>query len=527
MSHAVRPDALLVGAEELENLSTRYLAAVLRQRGFSVQLAAFSAADELEAVVRQAQSAQPRLIGLSVIFQYRAPEFLRLAAKLRQCLPTTHITMGGHFPTFAAKELLQDFPALDSVVRGEGELTLVELLQQLGHPEHWPRIAGLSFRGADGPIENPARPLVKDLDSIPWPARDTPPNHHLGVGYSPILGSRGCHRDCAFCSIRSFYSTSRGAWQRFRSVADLVDEMEMLYKRFGVRFFVFNDDEWFPAGRARYGRVDALEAELSRRQLHLIMSIKCRADDVEEDLFHQLLRMGVVRAYVGIESGSDHGLRTLNKHTTVADNRHALEILHQVGMLADFGMIIFDPDSTVEDTRANLAFLREMGGEGQAPLSFGRMEVYAGTPIMHRLHREGRLSGNYLAWNYTIPDPLVEMLWRLVITTLRHRQYHNDGLARQCSIAYYELMMYRHLHTDRYDPALGECLRDMVARVNNHSLSMFEEMFAFVLHEDIRDAPLVNRHAADWAGHINLFDMELEPQLSNWRERVQRSVGSR
>ena len=73
--------------------------------------------------------------------------------------------------------------------------------------------------------------------------------------------------------------------------------------------------------------------------------------------------MGVVRAYVGVESGSDHSLRTLNKHTTVAQNRRALEVLHRVGMLADFGLIFFDPDSTVEDIRANLDFLREMAGE--------------------------------------------------------------------------------------------------------------------------------------------------------------------
>ena len=205
--------------------------------------------------------------------------------------------------------------------------------------------------------------------------------------------------------------------------------METLYHRFGVRFFVFNDDEWFPPGKARYARMDELEARTEAAQARVIMSIKCRADDVDEDLFRRLLDLGVVRAYVGVESGSDHSLRTLNKHTTVAQNRRALEMLHRVGMLADFGLIFFDPDSTVEDVRANLDFFREMGGEGQAPLSFGRMEVYAGTPILDRLQREGRLTGNYMAWNYTIADPRVEMLFRLMIATMRHRHYDNSGWA--------------------------------------------------------------------------------------------------
>jgi radical SAM superfamily enzyme YgiQ (UPF0313 family) len=524
-------DVLLVGAEELENLGTRYLAAVLRQHGYSVELAAFSTSDDTGAVVRQAKLARPRLIGLSVIFQYRAPEFLALAGELRRALPEAHMTMGGHFPTFAARELLgarsgiaPDLPVLDSVVRGEGELTTLELVQTLDEPEAWADILGLSFRRAGQVIDNPPRPLMANLDDLPFPARDSPPQHHLGVGYSPIVGSRGCYRDCAFCSIRSFYGSGQGRTQRFRGVPDLVDEMELLYHRFGVRFFVFNDDEWFPAGRARYARVTALEAELQGRGLDVIMSIKCRADDVEEDLFRRLLNMGVVRAYVGVESGSDHSLQTLNKGTTAAQNRRALEVLHRVGMLADFGLIIFDPDSTLDDIRANLDFLRDMGGEGQAPLSFGRMEVYAGTPILARLQGEGRLAGDYLAWNYVIPDPRIEMLWRLAIATMRQRHYDNQGLGKQCSVAYYELMIYKYLHPTRYDPMLGEALRDIVARVNKHSLATFEEMFDFTRHQDIRNPALVNDQAAAWATRVNLFDLKMNAELMDWRAQVARQI---
>ena len=517
-------DVLLIGAEELENLGTRYLAAVLRERGYAVDLAAFSTPDDRDAVVWRARRSQPRLIGLSLIFQYRAREFLKLAAELRRVLPCAHITMGGHFPTFASRELLRDFPVLDSVVRGEGEYTLLELVQQLESPSTWGGIQGLSFRRGGHIVLNPARPLIQDLDTLPFPARDTPPQHDLGIGFAPILGSRGCCRECAFCSIHSFYGSSRGSIQRFRSVPNLVDEMEALHHLYGVRFFVFNDDEWFPAGRGRYARVRALDAELRQRKMDVIISIKCRADDVEPDLFRQLMDLGVARAYVGVESGSDHSLQRMNKHATVAQNRRALEILHRVGMLADFGLIIFDPGSTIEDIRANLDFLRDTGGAGQAPLSFGRMEIYAGTPILDRLLSQGRLTGNYLAWNYTIPDPRVEMLWRLMYATMRHRHYDNDGLSKQCSMAYYELMIYRYLHSDRYDPALGEALRDIVARVNCHSLDTFEEMFDFTLHENIRSVTLVNDQAALWASRINLFDLRLEAELADWRKQVAQRV---
>ena len=517
-------DVLLVGAEELENLSTRYLAAVLRQHGYSVELASFSTADEMDAVVEYALSAQPRLVGLSIIFQYRAPEFLELAAELRNALPEAHITTGGHFATFAAADLLRDYAALDSVVRGEGELTLLELVRRLDSPETWHTILGFSFRRDGRVVENPPRPLIADLDSLPFPARDTPPQHHLGIGFSPIVGSRGCFRDCAFCSIHSFYGASQGPLQRFRSVPNLVDEMDMLYHNYGVRFFVFNDDEWFPSGPARLARTAALERELRQRKLDLIMSIKCRADDVVEDLFRRLMDMGVVRAYVGVESGSDHSLRTLNKRTTVAQNRQALEVLHRVGMLADFGLIFFDPDSTVEDVRANLDFFHAMAGQGQAPLSLGRMEVYAGTPILERLQSQGRLTGNYMAWNYQISDPRVEMLFRLMYAAMRHRHYANDGAAKQCSIACYELTMANYLVLTRADLALADQLRQIVARVNNHSLGVLEEMLELVLHENIYDANLINDQAAGWASRVNLFDLQALADLEAWRAKLEQSV---
>jgi hypothetical protein len=161
-----------------------------------------------------------------------------------------------------------------------------------------------------------------------------------------------------------------------------------------------------------------------------------------------------------------------------------------------------------------------MAGQGQAPLSFGRMEVYAGTPILDRLQREGRLSGKYLAWTYEISDLRVEMLFRLMIATMRRRHYDNDGLAKQCSIACYEWTMYGYLHREGEDSELGRRLREIVARVNNHSLAMLEEMFDFVQRENIHGVRSVNDRAADWATRINLFDLGTGAELANWKAQL-------
>ena len=130
-------DVLLVGAEELENLGTRYLAAVLRQHGYTVQLAPFSTEAEAGAVLETARQLRPRLVGLSIIFQYRAPEFLRLAAGIREtCHPRTS-PAAATSPASPTPSCWTMPPDLDSVVRGEGEETLTELVRGLDARDSW------------------------------------------------------------------------------------------------------------------------------------------------------------------------------------------------------------------------------------------------------------------------------------------------------------------------------------------------------------------------------------------------------
>ncbi len=103
---------------------------------------------------------------------------------------------------------------------------------------------------------------------------------------------------------------------------------------------------------------------------------------------------------------------------------------------------------------------------------------------------------------------------------MRHRLYDNDGLGKQCFIAYYELTMYKYLRRGQAEPMLIHQLRDIVARVNNHSLTLLEDMLDFTLHENIYDAKLVNGRAAEWASRVNLFDMQTQVELLNWRAQV-------
>ena len=122
---------LLVGAELEENLALRYLAAALEKRGHRASFATFDRASDGPTVLDAVARETPDVVGMSMTFQFRAHEFGALASSLREHGFRGHVTVGGHFPTFAWREVLDAFPAVDSVVRHEGEVTLPELCATL------------------------------------------------------------------------------------------------------------------------------------------------------------------------------------------------------------------------------------------------------------------------------------------------------------------------------------------------------------------------------------------------------------
>jgi len=394
--------------EAYETMGIAYIASVLREGGHEVTLISSSldwlSPRKLAGAVRESE---PELLGISVL-EVNAKEALGVAESLKSSGIKAHINLGGHFPSFNHRRILRDFPFVDSVTVGEGEYTLLELANRLERKEGLEGIRGLSFR-EDGTItSNPPRPLVDDLDSIPYPARDFTPKVIAEGGPISVLASRGCYANCSFCSIRSFYGLSEGRKWRTRSPERVIDEMESLVSAFGRRKFKFIDDQFI--GRGRRGRELAYRfaGELLERKLDIEFIISCRSDEIDEDLFRLLKEAGLRKVFIGIESGTEKGLRTFNKGVSVEQNRRALEILDRLGIRYVLGFIMFDPYTTFEDVKGNFQFLSNI-----APYWMGRkgvlaiepsLIVHGGTPIHRRLKAEGRLLGSYLRYGYRIED---------------------------------------------------------------------------------------------------------------------------
>jgi radical SAM superfamily enzyme YgiQ (UPF0313 family) len=332
-------------------------------------------------------------VGFSATHEFLTAS-LELARRLRDEGFDGHITMGGYLPTFLHESLLAEFPQLDSIVRGEGENTLIALLKRLDSPARWDEVPGISFR-RDGSVRaNPAADLIADLDSLPFPARDTLPDLARMYDYSAMSTSRGCPMGCSFCSIRSFYRLSRGPVWRARSARSVADEMEILAGRHGVGQIALTDDNFM--GIPGEGRVRAFQIarEILSRGLKVEFSILMRVNDLEEGLLRLLKLAGLRSLFVGFESGVDRCLSTFGKGITAVQNRQGIELIKRLEIKCFPGFIMFDPYTTLEEVRENLNFV-DFAEKGTDLVRIddllGSLQPFTGTPIRDRLEEEGRL----------------------------------------------------------------------------------------------------------------------------------------
>lgn len=458
----------LVGAEYEENLAIRYLWAALEKAGHEVCLIVFNGGQDLEPAASELASSGAELAGLSMVFTLRAAEFALLASRARELGFSGHMVAGGHFATFHAQELLRDVPALDSVGLGEGEKLLVDLASRLDRLNEVP---GLVWRRPDGLlIANSAPVKPADLDTLSPPVHRHPFDTFLGIPVANILGSRGCTHSCAFCSISAWHRHCGGERLRLRSPEAVADEMAALYRE-GVRIFNFHDDNFIlPDPCAARERVEILRDAMCRRGLEgIAFAIKARPDEVDRELFLRLREMGLFRVFLGVEAGTAESLHRLGRGQSLDQNERALEVAAELGLHICFNLLLLNPDSTLEDFRANVAFLRS---QAHFPLNYCRTEVYAGTPLEARLRRAGRLQGDYWGWNYTIADPRAEQVFQLMYAALSRRNWAMDCLQHLGMQVDYEYHILSRFFGD--DPVLHSRVRDFVTRLNRDTCSLLE-----------------------------------------------------
>jgi anaerobic magnesium-protoporphyrin IX monomethyl ester cyclase len=310
-------------------LGLLYIASVLEQAGETVA-AIDGAAEQLNVarVVERVAEFQPDLIGIGS-FTVSFETTKRLAAKLKAALPDVPIVLGSYHVTLVPEDAMAgtDF---DVGVLGEGEHTMLELVEHYRAGTPLEGISGICFRKEDGTLHfTDARKKFKSLDELPFPSRHLlPPNIYRPVPVDEhafpkfsMVTSRGCPHACAFCQ------KSRSGY-RSHSPGYIVDEIEHVVRDFGVQDIAFVDSLFC----ANKKRVHAICDEILRRGVKVSWTCSSRVEVVDKPLLEKMKAAGCWRTRFGVESGSDRVLDFISKGITKEKIRNAITWADEVGL---------------------------------------------------------------------------------------------------------------------------------------------------------------------------------------------------
>ncbi len=343
-------------------LGLGYLAAVLEDEGHTVSIfdLGLEPKTPIERDVERIAASNPDVIGITAMTNnYHSAEGMMALLKARLGCP---IVVGGPHATVFPERVAGD-PHVDYVVYGEGEETLRELVRAMvaegirPSDEALSQIAGLCFR-SNGQVRcNPPRPLIKDLDALPFPARHLFELSRYRL-YAPdgspmvtLLSSRGCPYNCSYC-----FKGIVGRTYRQRSPENIIAEIRSLMDTYGYRNFYFIDD-LFTINRRR---LMAITTRMIEERLDIRWQCLARVDRVTPELLQLMYRAGCREVHYGIESGNPAILQAIGKHITLEQVRQAVAWTAQAGILAKGYFMLGLPGDTEETMRQTIRFAGEL-----------------------------------------------------------------------------------------------------------------------------------------------------------------------
>ena len=429
-----------------ENLALGYLAAVLEEHGYQVKIID-ARMNHLppEAVAEKIRGIQPFFLGISTISEESVSWIEALGKRLDSPDYLRHVCMGGYYPSLQPEEVLRRLSFVDSVARGEGEITVIELTDRIRLGERWDNIENIAMRSIDGSIKiNSRRPVVTDLDGLPFPRRYADQNSTEIV----IEGSRGCFGRCTFCAVGPHFEAGcRFAW-RGRSPEHIVSEILQLRRIFpdNIRYRFIDPDFFGSASKTHSERTLKLASLIQEQVPGIELYVEARVTDVRrKDVLEALKRAGLKEVYLGIESGSEKILTHMGKNASVTDTVNATRLLDDLGINYQYGYMMVTPWTEYDDVLASLALLRTIG-RVQFDKLFNELYLIPGTVLVEQVGKQCQLikeegtgyyfyESNQLVKNIrafgiafeTVHKSFGESLWFLYKDVQRHEQCHIEG----------------------------------------------------------------------------------------------------
>jgi len=507
----------LIGSQQQENLGLQYLAAVAEKAGHHVTIVPLETRRDIDVAANAVLQAEPHVVGLGIAFQHSVDDYLAFAQILRDRGYEGHLTCGGQVATFCHEELLRDATALDTVVRYEGEQTLVELLERLGADQSVAGIAGLVWRQGDDVETGPPRPLCNALDSLPHPKRPARPFAIGGVPMAFLLTARGCPGDCTYCCLTAFTAAAGGLRFRMRVPAAVAEEIAMLRKQRGVRVYVVQDDLFIlPSEAKSIARMRQLKDALRARDVDdVVFWIKGRPESITAPVLEAARDMGAIHLFLGVENASAERLSYLGRTHRPADNWRAIELCRAHGIRPSFNLMMFDPDCTIEDVAATVDF----GADHiDLPWNLCRTEIYSGTPLLKQLAASGRLQGDYRSYGYRMRDQRAEIMFRILRVCLHERAFACDSLINRLISLSFARQIHEEFFPGSNTERLVKKVDQLLAEVYRDTVKLLRQVLDFSKKAEL-DNKTVHRYAVQLGTDVLSRDLRWRKQAGDLFER--------
>ncbi len=341
---------------------------------------------------RKIESSKPDVLASSSLATCNTYVVGRTLETAKKIDPNIHTITGGQHFTATAQQSLEEYPNIDTIVRGEGEQTLTELVQNLDKKKpDLSSIKGISFRDRGKIVHSQPRNLIENIEILPYPGyhlvKDSLHKYHFAgmagrdAPYALIEGGRGCPHECTFCTQWKHWE---GTW-RAKTPERIADEMGFCHQNFGSKFIWLTDDN-LGAGN----RIGTLADEIIKRKMpdDVTWFVQARCDDIirNKDVLPKLRKSGLIWVLLGVENSEQSVLDNFNKGITPNEAKEAVKLLKKNGIFAHAMLII----GNRRDTEKSISRMREFANELDPDfVMFGILTPFPGNAIYDEAKTNG------------------------------------------------------------------------------------------------------------------------------------------
>ena len=378
-------------------LGLAYLASILEKDNHTVNIVDMDGeALTIDDIPEIFNKEKPELVGITAV----TPNLnyaINIADRFKKLDSQIVIAIGGPHPSVLPDEVIS-FPSIDAVIRGEGEITLSEFVNKLKSDSLF-EVLGTTQKKNSHIIKNADRPLIKDLDTLPFPARHllNLKNYHHPLmrknRATTILTSRGCPYSCIYCNKSVF-----GNKFRPRSAKNVLDEIEELINKYRIEEIHILDDT-FNVDRERV--IEICQGIIGKKwPIKWATPNGIRADIFDNEMANIMKKSGCYSVSFGIESGNQKTLDYIKKHLDISTIKKAFKTAHDAGLETVAFMIVGFPNETKEDIKRSCDFIKKLNA---SVADFHTLIPLPGTEIYNTLKQENLILENEWA-KYTFHD---------------------------------------------------------------------------------------------------------------------------